>query len=94
MESCLYTGWVGHRRTAHAVNEFRYSLFFLYLDLAELDHVFDDRRLWSVERSNWASFRRADHLRRPGPLDQAVREVVERQLGLDRKSTRLNSSHT
>ena len=43
MESCLYTGWVGHRRTAHAVNEFRYSLFFLYLDLAELDHVFDGR---------------------------------------------------
>ena len=33
MESCLYTGWVGHRRIAHAVNEFRYSLFFLYLDL-------------------------------------------------------------
>ena len=81
MESCLYTGWVGHRRTAHAVNEFRYSLFFLYLDLAELDHVFDGRRLWSVERFNWASFRRADHLRRPGPLDQAVREVVESRLG-------------
>jgi hypothetical protein len=81
MESCLYTGWVGHRRTAHAVNEFRYSLFFIYLDLAELDHVFDGRRLWSVERFNWASFRRADHLRRPGPLDQAVREVVESQLG-------------
>ena len=81
MESCLYTGWIGHRRTAHAANAFRYSLFFLYLDLAELDHVFDDRRLWSVERSNWASFRRADHLRRPGPLDQAVREMVESRLG-------------
>ena len=81
MESCLYTGQVGHRRIAHAVNEFRYSLFFLYLDLAELDRVFDNQRLWSLERSTWASFRRADHLRRPGPLDQAVRELVASRLG-------------
>jgi len=81
MESCLYTGRVSHRRTAHAVNEFRYSLFFLYLDLAELEQVFANQRLWSLERSTWASFRRADHLRRPGPLDQAVRELAAAQLG-------------
>jgi uncharacterized protein len=81
MESCLYTGQVGHRRSAPAVNEFRYGLFMLYLDLAELDRVFAGRWLWSVERANWATFRRADHLRQPGPLDGAVREVIERQLG-------------
>jgi len=81
MESRLYTGRVSHRRTAHAVNEFRYSLFFLYLDLAELERVFAHQRLWSLERSTWASFRRADHLRRPGPLDQAVRELVASRLG-------------
>lgn len=81
MESCLYTGRVSHRRTAHAFNEFSYRLFFLYLDLAELDRVFTNQRLWSLERSTWASFRRADHLRRPGPLDQAVRDLVASQLG-------------
>ncbi len=51
------------------------------LDLAELDRVFEGRWLWSVEKPNWASFRRSDHLRRPGPLDAAVRDVVREQLG-------------
>jgi DUF1365 family protein len=81
MQSALYQGWVGHCRTAPVRNEFRYRLFFLYLDLSELDTVFDDRWFWSVERPNWASFRRTDHLRRPGPLDQAARDEVEKQLG-------------
>ncbi len=81
LQSALYVGEVGHRRSAPAVNEFRYPLFMLYLDLAELDHVFDGRWLWAVERPAWASFRRADHLRRPGPLATAVREAVELQLG-------------
>ena len=82
MESRIYTGHVGHQRLSPVGNAFRYSLFFLYLDLEELDSVFADRWFWSVERSNWASFRRADHFR-PGslPLDHAVRNEVERQLG-------------
>jgi DUF1365 family protein len=79
--SALYHGWVGHCRTAPAQNAFRYRLFFLYLDLSELDTVFAGRWLWSVERPNWASFRRADHLRRPGPLTVTVRDEVEKQLG-------------
>jgi DUF1365 family protein len=81
LQSALYTGTVSHCRTARARNEFTHRLFFLYLDLAELDHIFADRWLWSVEGFNWASFRRADHLRRPGPLDEAVRDVVQEQLG-------------
>ena len=81
MQSALYQGWVGHCRTAPVCNAFRYRLFFLYLDLSELDTVFADRWFWSVERPNWASFRRTDHLRRPGPLEQAARDEVEKQLG-------------
>ena len=33
MESCLYTGQVGHQRLSPIGNAFHYSLFFLYLDL-------------------------------------------------------------
>lgn len=81
MESCLYSGQVGHQRLTPVGNAFHYSLFFLYLDLAELETVFASRLLWSVERPNWASFRRADHLRpRSLPLDSAVRDEVARQL--------------
>ncbi len=82
MESCLYTGQVGHQRLTPVGNAFHYTLFFLYLDLAELETVFADRWLWSVERMNWAGFRREDHFRPASlPLDQAVRDEVERQLG-------------
>lgn len=82
MHSSLYTGQVGHQRLTPVGNAFHYNLFFLYLDLAELETVFSGRWLWSVEQPNWASFRRADHFR-PGALalDGAVRDEVERQLG-------------
>ncbi len=81
LHSALYTGQVRHQRTTPANNEFGYRLFMLYLDLAELDSVFSKRLFWSVEALNWASFRRTDHLRRPGPLDTGIRELVEEQLG-------------
>jgi DUF1365 family protein len=82
MESGLYTGQVGHQRLTPVGNAFHYSLFFLYLDLGELDSVFASRWFWSVERPNWATFRRADHFRPETlPLDSAVRVEVERQLG-------------
>jgi DUF1365 family protein len=82
MESRLYTGQVGHQRLIPVAHSFRYSMFFLYLDLAELGILFADRWLWSVEGPNWASFRRSDHLRPATlPLDCAVRDEVGRQLG-------------
>jgi DUF1365 family protein len=82
MESCLYTGQVGHQRLTPVGNAFHYSLFFLYLDLAELEQVFTGRWLWSLERPNWASFRRADYCHSSSlPLDQAVRDEIQRQLG-------------
>lgn len=62
MKSCLYVGRVRHRRFAPVVNEFTYSGFWLYLDLSELDRVFDGRLLWSTRRRSIASFRREDHL--------------------------------
>jgi len=54
----------------------------LYLDLDELPRLFRRRWLWSVERPNIASFRRADHYGDPGvPLDQAIRDLVESRTG-------------
>ena len=82
MKSRIYTGHVGHQRLTPVGNAFRYSLFFLYLDLAELETVFAKRWIWSLERPNWASFRRSDYFHASSlPLDQAVRDEVERQLG-------------
>ena len=82
MTSCIYTGHVGHIRYQPVENRFRYSLFMMYLDLAELDHIFRGRTLWSVERPNIAWFRRRDYLGDPSlPLDTAVRNLVQKRLG-------------
>jgi DUF1365 family protein len=77
MQSCLYEGWVRHRRTAPVAHGFKYRLFMVYLDLAELDEVFRGRWCWSTTRPAPARFRREDYLGEPAvPLDQAVRDLV------------------
>ncbi len=83
MRSCIYEGFVTHRRFSPVSNEFRYSVFQMYLDLAELPTVFETSRLWSARRPAVAWFRRADHLGPVDePLDVSVRNEVERQTGV------------
>lgn len=62
MHSCIYEGQVRHRRFSPVAHAFRYRLFMMYLDLAELPHLFDRHRLWSSAGTNLAQFRRSDHL--------------------------------
>ena len=82
MNSCLYRGWVRHRRFAPVSHEFSYRVFQVLLDLSELDAVFAGRWLWSTQRLAVAWFRRADHLGdRRTPLDEAVRREVARATG-------------
>lgn len=80
--SCVYEGWVRHRRFAPIAHDFRYRLAMLYLDLAELPELFEDRWLWSARGPALAWFRRADHLGDPRePLDEAVRALVAARTG-------------
>ena len=54
----------------------------VYLDLDELDTVFDGRWLWSTRRAAPARFDRRDHLGDPTrPLADEVRDLVERRTG-------------
>jgi hypothetical protein len=82
MNSCIYSGHVGHSRFQPVAHQFRYSLFTMYLDLAELDQVFKGRLFWSVGRPNLAWFRRRDYVGSADlPLDAAVRDEIQKQLG-------------
>jgi DUF1365 family protein len=82
MHSAIYHGWLRHRRHAPSRHAFRYRLFLMYLDLAELDTVFRGRWLWSARRMALARFDRTDHLGDPDvPLDRAVRDLVESRGG-------------
>ncbi len=82
MNSAIYHGWLDHRRLAPRPHAFRYRLFMLYLDLAELDEVFRGRWLWSARRPALARFDRRDHLGDPAqPLGDAVRDLVAARTG-------------
>ena len=83
MNSCIYKGWVSHRRMAPTSNCFRYRMFMLYIDLAELPRLFDGIPLWSAKRRAPAWFKRSDYLGPAHiPLDCAVRDLVEAQAGV------------
>jgi DUF1365 family protein len=82
INSRLYTGTIGHCRHTPAVNHFRYQLFMLYLDLDEVETLFDKYWLWSSKRRNFAWFNRADHSGSPDqPLTDSIRALVEEESG-------------
>jgi uncharacterized protein len=83
MNSRIYKGWVSHRRVAPTAHRFRYRMFMLYLDLAELPHLFDGTPFWSARRRAPAWFNRRDYLGAPDvPLDDAVRQLVFERTGV------------
>ena len=82
MKSCTYTGYIKHGRYAPVRNIFQYRLFMIFLDLAELEEVFQNRWLWSIDRFNLAYLRRKDHIGDPKkPLEKAVQDLVEQKTG-------------
>lgn len=83
LHSCLYSGTVRHRRFDAVEHAFEVAATFLYLDLDELDRAFAGRWYWSARRPAPMWFRRRDYFGDPGqPLHVAVRDAVERQIGV------------
>jgi DUF1365 family protein len=81
-ESCLYDGWVRHRRFMGVEHELRTHYFTAYLDLDELPELFDNSRLWSARGRAIAAFRRDDHLGDPTrSLADEVRRLVAARSG-------------
>lgn len=65
-----------------APHRFRYAVCQLFVDLDELDHIFDGAAFWSTRRPNIAWFRRADYLGDPAlPIADAVRTLVREKTG-------------
>ncbi|GAC1670469.1 MAG: DUF1365 domain-containing protein [Steroidobacteraceae bacterium] len=82
MNSRIYKGWVEHRRFAPRQHRFRYRLFMLYVDLAELPRLFEGTPFWSARRRALAWFKRSDYLGPATvPLDEAVRDLVAARTG-------------
>lgn len=82
MRSCLYEGHVVHRRFDPVEHSFRYRLFMVYADLAEIGTVFGRRGFWSTRWPAIARFRRADYLGDPNrSLNECVADLVFEHTG-------------
>lgn len=78
--SCIYSGWVMHRRLRPVRHQFRYRSWWLLLDLEEIDAL--DLRLtaFSRNRRNLISFHDSDHGHDDGV---ALRDQIARRLSVD-----------
>ncbi len=82
MQSALYRGIVEHRRHGPSANRFRKRVGMAYLDLDELDRVFEGCRGWAVDQRALVAFHRSDHFGDPAhPLAACVRDAVAARLG-------------
>jgi len=80
--SAIYEGVVRHRRFAPRAHAFHYRVFMLYIDLSELDTLFDGVPFWSSRRPALARFRRADYFGDPArPIADCVRAAVQAATG-------------
>ncbi len=81
--SAMYEGRVRHRRYSPRPHAFSYDMAQLFLDLDEVDRLFEQRWLWSSQGRNLAEFRRSDYLGPSDvPLAEAVRDRIHASTGL------------
>jgi hypothetical protein len=77
LQSALYVGQVMHRRLRPRPHALRYSIFYLLLDLDEINVLANSLRLFSHSSFNLFSFRDQDHGNGSGT---PLRDQVERYL--------------
>lgn len=82
MNSCFYEGVVRHRRFSPVSHEFSNRLYLMFIELDEVDRVFNVPLLYSTGPLSAARFRRADYLGDSArPLAECVREIVFQRTG-------------
>jgi DUF1365 family protein len=82
MHSSIFRGRVKHWRNAPVAHAFEYGVFMMYLDLEELDEVFENRWLWSTSGPALARFKRENYFGDAAePLHMSVRNLVQEKTG-------------
>ena len=78
METCLYEGWVRHRRLSPVGHEFKYKLFMILLDLEELPQLQKKKMLHSGKWFHPIGFNRNDYYGSPEqPLIESIRQKIQ-----------------
>jgi DUF1365 family protein len=83
LHSAIYEGTVRHRRFSPKHHAFTYRVFMVYLDLHEIDAVFNQTPWWSHKYFSLSWFRRKDFFdgASTGDLYSAVANYVEKETG-------------
>ena len=82
MNSKLYDGTVAHNRLKPKPHKFKYSIYFTYIDLDELENLFTKSFLWHTSKPALIRFDRRDYHGDPNQdLREAVRDTIEQKLG-------------
>lgn len=83
MRSALYTGFVAHQRSRPARNAFRYPVYYLGLDIDELDELDGSLRRFSHNHAGLVSFWDVDHGPRDGSPLRPWIEALCARAGVD-----------
>lgn len=82
MENSIYEGFISHRRFLPKLHQFTYKIFMFCFDIDNIPGAFKDTRWFSLERFNWFSFKRKNHLGPvTEPLSQSVRDYIHAKTG-------------
>jgi DUF1365 family protein len=88
--SCIYSGWVMHRRLKPRRHRFRYRAWWLLLDLAEIPRLAEKLRWFSCGGFNLFAFHASDYGHGPGTLRaQVERHLEDAGIDWDRGPVRL-----
>ncbi len=83
VHSRLYVGTVAHDRRIPRANRFRYGIYYLYVDLDELELLDESLRLFSVDRANLVTLRTRDHGPRDGSAWRPWVDATLARAGID-----------
>ena len=77
MDSCLYKATVMHHRFSPKKHRFHYNVFMFYVNLDELPMLVKKLKLLSIDRFNFFSFRKKEHLQLPPEKPDNLRSTRE-----------------
>ncbi|WP_199671222.1 DUF1365 domain-containing protein [Salinibius halmophilus] len=82
IESAIYEGGVRHRRFSPRQHKLDYKLYMLFLNLDQIDHVFDGVPFWATNRRALVAWHRSDYFKPETPdLKQAILDLVTERTG-------------
>jgi DUF1365 family protein len=79
--SAIYTGTLHHRRSSPKVHDFRYPVALFYIDLDEVDTLFNRPPLFSRSRWSLLGFCRQDYLAGKNSLQETVSDLILQRTG-------------